>query len=340
MKGQGKLLVRDEPVASIIAEALEGYASGRFQTQAEVRRFLQDDPRFPRSPTGNVSSERVSQMLQKPFYAGYLNSEAYGLSWHRMQHEPLISLETYEKIQARRNSRAKAPKRANIGDHFALRGIAVCACCDAPLRSSFSKARNGTRHPYYLCQTKGCEVYGKSIRRDVLEADVGELIKQLEPAAGLSDLVTAMFRKAWDTRAAQAVDAVRVMRQKVTKIEGDIAKTLDRLVETDSDTVHRALESRIEGLERQKALWAEKAATQSEPARSFEDQLEPALAFLTNPWKLWESGEITLRRLVLKLAFADRIRYCRNEGARTPEIALPFKALGGVCVGGVRNGGA
>lgn len=36
-RGQGKLLVRDEPAASIVQEALEGFASGRFQTQAEVR---------------------------------------------------------------------------------------------------------------------------------------------------------------------------------------------------------------------------------------------------------------------------------------------------------------
>ncbi|MEE4538259.1 MAG: recombinase family protein [Erythrobacter sp.] len=31
--GHGKILVRDEPIASILQEALEGYACGRFQTQ-------------------------------------------------------------------------------------------------------------------------------------------------------------------------------------------------------------------------------------------------------------------------------------------------------------------
>jgi len=35
-----KIMVRDEPVASIAQEALEGYASGRFQTQADVQAFL------------------------------------------------------------------------------------------------------------------------------------------------------------------------------------------------------------------------------------------------------------------------------------------------------------
>jgi hypothetical protein len=30
---------------------------------------------------------------------------------------------------------------------------------------------------------------------------------------------------------------------------------------------------------------------------------------------------------VLKLAFADRLTYVRNEGFRTPNLALPFKVL-------------
>ncbi len=30
---------------------------------------------------------------------------------------------------------------------------------------------------------------------------------------------------------------------------------------------------------------------------------------------------------MLKLAFADRLAYVRNEGFRTPDLALPFKVL-------------
>lgn len=133
---------------------------------------------------------------EKASLAGCFNSEAYELSWYKMQHAPLISLETFEKIQERRKRGAKAPIRVNAGDQFALRGIAVRACCNAPFRSSFSKSRNGTRHLCYSCKSKSCEFFGKSIRREVLEEEVGTMIRQLEPTTGLVDLVTAMFRKA------------------------------------------------------------------------------------------------------------------------------------------------
>jgi len=49
IKPHGKLLVPVEPVASIIREAFEGYAIGRFQTQAEIKRFFEGFPAFPRN---------------------------------------------------------------------------------------------------------------------------------------------------------------------------------------------------------------------------------------------------------------------------------------------------
>ncbi|MEO0995513.1 MAG: recombinase family protein, partial [Pseudomonadota bacterium] len=69
-----KILVRDEPVASIVQEALESYASGRFQTQAEVKRFLDAQPDFPKSRSGAVTFERVKEILVQPLYAGYVEA--------------------------------------------------------------------------------------------------------------------------------------------------------------------------------------------------------------------------------------------------------------------------
>lgn len=54
-KGHGKLLTSDEPVASIVKEALEGYASGRFSGQADIKRFLEAQPEFPKDlPNGQI----------------------------------------------------------------------------------------------------------------------------------------------------------------------------------------------------------------------------------------------------------------------------------------------
>ena len=218
--------------------------------------------------------------------------------------------------------------------------MAVCDCCGAPLRSSFARGKLGKRYPYYLCQTKTCEAYGKSIRRDQLEGDVGELIKSLQPTDGLMRAAAAMFRHIWETRQTQAAELARAGKRQIAAIDKEIDKLLDLIMTSGNTTVIRKYEEKITQHERQKALLAEKLANQAAPNGTWEEKLEPALTFLANPSKLREKGNITLRRAVLKLAFKDRIRYCRNEGARTPEIAFLFKALRGFNALEVQSGAA
>ena len=72
----------------------------------------------------------------------------------------------------------------------------------------------------------------------------------------------------------------------------------------------------------------EKLAGAGQPQRPFDEMFEHAMTFLANPWKIWTSGHLEAQRTILKLAFADRLAYRRNQGFRTPEISMPFKYLG------------
>ena len=74
------------------------------------------------------------------------------------------------------------------------------------------KAALASATPYYLCQTKGCSSYGKSIRRDNVEGDFETLLKQMRPNASLFKLVRAMLYDAWDQRMKQAGDPHDVVR--------------------------------------------------------------------------------------------------------------------------------
>ncbi len=108
VKGRGRMLFPNPPFDGIIREAYEGYASGRFATHAEVKRFFESFPDFPRYKYGGITNQRVADILSLPVYTGYICSEIYGISWLKGQHEPLISLETFEKAQKRREGAAYA----------------------------------------------------------------------------------------------------------------------------------------------------------------------------------------------------------------------------------------
>lgn len=142
-------------------------------------------------------------------------------------------------------------------------------------------------------------------------------------------------------RLVQFEEVKKSLKRDVTKIERQIETVMDRLFSANSETVMRRYEDKVEALEHEKARYQDKIAQIQAPnPNSREEKLEPALQFITNPWKLWESGNITLRRLVLKLAFADRLEYDRKTGPRAANFAFPFKALTGILGGELRNGAA
>lgn len=173
VKGRGKMLAPNPPFDGIIKEAFEGFASGRFRSQAEVKCFFEAFPDFPRNKRGEVPAQRVTNILTQPVYTGHICSEHYGINWLKAQHEGLVSLEAFDKVQEHRKGASTAPKRANIGAEFALRGMVSCAGCGVPLRSSVSKGNDCTYH-HYLCQTKTRCHYGKSIKRNQIEDEVGD----------------------------------------------------------------------------------------------------------------------------------------------------------------------
>ena len=112
--GHGKVLVRDEPYASIIAEALNGYATGRFETVVEVKRFLESQPVWPKDKHGEVHQELVNELFARPVYAGHITHQQWGLHLVPGKHEALVSLETWLAVQAGHNGMANAPRAQGL----------------------------------------------------------------------------------------------------------------------------------------------------------------------------------------------------------------------------------
>ena len=327
--GQGKMLVRDEPIASIIQEALEGFACGRFETQVEVKRFLENQPDFPKdAPGGEIRNQRIHGLLTQPLYAGYLEAPNWDITLRKGKHEGLINLETYEKIQHRLKEGARAPARKDINEDFPLRGFVQCGDCEKPLTACWSKSSTGKKHPYYLCYNKECTSHRKSIPRDKMESEFEDILQAMQPAENLFLLAKAMFKEAWRQRLAQSKHVAGTLKSDLNNNEKQMDQLLDRIVEAENPAVINAYEKRIAKLEKEKLIIVEKLENLGNPKHGFDDLFELALNFLSNPWKLWVSGQTNLRKIVLRLAFSECMAYQRNEGFRTPQVSEPFTFLG------------
>ena len=149
-----------------------------------------------------------------------------------------------------------------------------------------------------------------------------------------------MFKDIWNQRVKQAEQSLISAKSQIRAIEKQIDALLMRIVDADSSTVIRAYEGKIAELEQNKLRLVDQISNFTKPSADLNKKLELALQFLASPWKLWENGEIALRRIVLKLAFKDPLQYHLNEGARTTNLSLPFKVLGGIHKGEVCYGAA
>lgn len=323
----GKILVRDEPCASIVQQALEGFASGRFRSQAEVKRFLDAQPDFPKDlPNGEVRFFKVTRMLQRKVYAGYVEAPQWGVSLRKGHHEPLIDLETFERNQHFMNEGARPAARKDFTEDFILRGWVHCDDCGKAMTAAWSKGCR-RHYPYYLCDTPGCASRRKSIPRARIDEGFETILQNMQPTEGLFAVAKAMFIDAWEARRAEAQGAKDAVIRQVKDVEKQIEGLLDRLIEAASPSVVKAYESRIEKLEREKLLLAERASRTLPEKGRLEEFIELSMVFLANPWNIWKNGPLPLRQAVLRLAFLEPLRYCRQNGYRTPETAYPFKVL-------------
>lgn len=328
-KGGGKVLVHDEPIASIIREALEGFASGRLQSQSEVKRFLEAQPDFPKDlPDGSVRQQKVKRMLTQIYYGGYISAPSWGISMREAKHEGIVSKETFWRIQDRLKERPVMPARKDMSMEFPLRGAITCASCGYSLTGGWSQGKC-QRYAYYFCHHKGCPEKGKSIPVAKLNERFEELLKSLQPSRPYLALIKALFTKAWEDQAGRVAETAERYAAKARQIETDIAKVVDRMVEVTNTRALKAFEDRIEKLEREKLIALEKASQRPVPTRPFDEMFEHSLRFLANPYECWKIGSAVAQKLVLRLAFSEPLSYARETGCLNTKKSNVFRLLEG-----------
>lgn len=111
--------------------------------EAEVKRFYDASPHFPKDRHGLVSDWRAYQILTNPIYAGYLEVPRWKLPLVKGKHEGLISLQTFEFIQQRLKGKAHAPSRRDINADFPLRGFVACGDCQRPMTATWATGVGG-----------------------------------------------------------------------------------------------------------------------------------------------------------------------------------------------------
>ncbi|TSC59956.1 MAG: Resolvase domain [Candidatus Peregrinibacteria bacterium Greene0416_62] len=312
--GHGKLLVHDEPKATIVTEALEGFASERMQQQTDVQRFLESRNFQHRRKHKGVHLEQVKRLLTQPLYAGYLEYPKWGVKRTKAKHKGLISFATFERIQGRLQEQEKAPHRKDLNKDFPLRGFVCCTECKKPYTASWAKGRNKS-FAYYRCNTKGCALYNKSIKRDL-------------PQPQILNLTKAIVMDVWKNESANVHRVLQKREDRLKEIADKIETYYERIDQASNNTVISGYEAKIEELGNEKLRIGENIGKIKKGAVSFETAVTVVFDFVQNPSKMWNKGELSEQRLVLRLVFSEPLYYRLGTGFETASLSLPFALSG------------
>jgi site-specific DNA recombinase len=314
----GKLLSPKEPAASIIKEALEGYANGRFAGQTDVQKFLQTKSHLLNSPKIHLGF--VKRILTKVLYTGYIEYPKWDIALRKGHHEGFVSLATFDAVKEKLT---KPEKKIHVTDtvQFPLRRLVVCRVCGHKMTGSRNKGKT-KYYNNYTCNNRLCTAKPKNIQKHILETAYMNMLKGIAPEKDLIEFNKRIALDVWD-RSMKAQGSHQKARQALIKQkEGEVNQCLDLILKTTNDTARQQYELRIEELTEETGKL--KRARPVKEGLHFNQALEEVLDFIGTPCKYWEQANIEGKHLIHRLVFPQQLLYDVQEGFGTPVLSLPF----------------
>jgi site-specific DNA recombinase len=328
LAGHGRLLVPYQPVSDIVASALVGFASGRFEKQADVRDYLEENGlQRHRRGSGPIYPEQVRRLLTRVLYAGYLECRKFGVPLSKAQHEPLISLDTFYRIQEK--LAAKAPvlqSRKDLAQDFPLRGFVLCSGCRKPYTASWNRGRS-KKYAYYRCDQVGCDCYNKSVPKKKLESEFEVLLHGVQPSPQLLEIVRVALLGLWNERFEDFRGGIETQQRACDAIDQAIKKYCNKVLEVDSKVLIQAYEKKIDELTVQKLRLGSRIEVDTERLDQFDfgTALSKVFQFIKEPYQIWKTGHLGLKRAMLRIVFREPLVYSVKTGFGTATLSLPLE---------------
>jgi DNA invertase Pin-like site-specific DNA recombinase len=203
--GIRKVGVPDPEKALVVAEMFERYATGAY-SDMQIAEWLNAQG-FHTNRNQPFGKDTVRDMLCNAYYMGQIRYRGMtvrpkGVSFRSTppqvsegQHEPLISEELWRRSQAVRASRRATVKtvkktvRVNL-----LQGLVVCVQCGRRLRIQTPKrCPTYYREESHLRGYHDCPHIGQSVRAELIDAQVAELIRSIRLPENWEPVVRQML---------------------------------------------------------------------------------------------------------------------------------------------------
>jgi site-specific DNA recombinase len=315
-----KIIAVDPEVAPIVSKLFEWYATGQYALK-EVAQKARDAGFIYRRTGASVPVSAVHSILRNRLYTGQFE---WNGKLFQGRHQPLISVELWERVQGVLDGRNVS--KAKRGKHdLAFSGLIACAKCGCSVVGEVKKQR----YVYYHCTGYADKCLGNPascrrsyVREEALEKQFTELLGQLK----FDDEVLEWVRSALH---ASHADERRDHEHAIRRLQAEHKRIGDRINAMYLDK----LDGRVHGafFDKMSAQWREEQnrclreiARHETAEQSYMDEGVQILELARNAQKLFERQHPREKRRLLNFLLSN----CSwEDGEVVASFREPFDLL-------------
>lgn len=302
-----------------LKKALEGFAAGVFVRKIDVARYLVENG-FWKGKRPEKYIHVISAIMRDPFYVGDIEYLPWSVVRIKGKHKGIISEEVFRQIQRRLKGEDRGTRiRVDVSSDFPLRGLISCASCDRPLTAAWTTGRKN-KYPYYFCQNRECEIHGKTIKKETIEKEFSEVLKENALKPEVANLMTAVFECVWKEEVSTLEARKNSLKVEIKALEVRERKFAEAAAGAKSEAIRRAYENQLEFIVKEaEALTAEELILNGDRSVPYRNALDKALALIKSPYSVWENLEVLEKHQLFFFLFNGKLVYSKKEGYRNAE---------------------
>ncbi len=158
-----------------------------------------------------------------------------------------------------------------------------------------------------------------------MEGNLAELLDDLEPRREAVSLAGAVLADVWQKRVRDQARLVEGHKRRQDELRKQRETLLERIISTQSASVIKAFEEKIEAIERGIADLDENISRRSITDEAYGTAVDLVLGLLKKPIDTWANGGYKGKRLITKLVFVKNPVFDREVGYRTKDLARAIR---------------
>lgn len=315
--------------ASIVKELYEIFSKGGL-AQADIKRIASE--RGLKNYKGkHLDDNGVHRLLTQPAYAGFICSKHTNFEIYEGKHinEAIVSQEIFNKVQEQINntSRNRTSKKLDVNNElYPLGKFMLCPSCGRRYYYSSPKTGAGGYSPRYHCPRQQCKGKTPSIKADKANYLFAELLKQIKPSNDTIRLYKEILNRTAVKQLNNINTRIKNLRNVVSDLDSERITAMRRcnnneISNIEKDEVISAIDvERIEKIGQLEKLESQQALKKT--------QIDYAMNFMDNAYRLWVDADLDLRRRFQKMLFPEGIYFdSKKLQFGTNNISPPYRYI-------------